>query len=273
MMMFFVNKKSFFVVLLLIIASYIFIRIYTSEYYRPARNRHSGTIITKSKSDTIKIAFIGDSWAAMHQNHQCNIAQLLMSELNIPVEVRTAGVSGLTSKGVYYSIFDNKTIRRVVIDWGPNYCIIAAGVNDSDRKMGIDFYRENMKLIVDFLLVQGITPVLLEIPSYNAWRSFEVRDIYTKLQYLFSMLRNLSSMDCIEMYRNNLIDLIEIQGWTSQVIMICTDSWNSLGYEDERNIYDDLQMHLNESGYKILDSCIASSIRDDVQLHFLSNNY
>lgn len=267
MMKVFEKKKALLVASIIIIASYIFIRNCKFEYYTPAIRRHLETYTMKVKSDTIKIAFIGDSWAEMHQNHQCIIAQLLLSELSVPVEVRTAGVSGLTSKDIYYSIFDNKSVRSVVIDWCPNYCIIVAGINDSDRKMGIDFYKENMKLIIDFLLSQDITPVLLEIPSYNAWRSFQVRDVYTKLKYLFSMLRNTSSMDCIDLYRNSLADLIEIQGWTSRVILISVDQWNPLGYEDDRGIYDDLQMHLNGDGYEILDSCIASSICNDVKSH------
>jgi lysophospholipase L1-like esterase len=97
---------------------------------------------------------------------KCNIDTLVSNTTWCPVVVRTAGISGLTSKYLYYCIFRDDSIRDV-IEWGPDFCFVVAGINDSDRKMGTSFYKENMRLILDLLLEKHITPIVLEIPTYD----------------------------------------------------------------------------------------------------------
>lgn len=136
-----------------------------------------------------------------------------------PVVVKTAGISGLTSKDIYYCIFRNDSIRRV-IEWGPDFCFVVAGINDTDRKMGKGYYKENMQLIIEFLLENHITPIILEIPSYDILFSYKRRPRYVKLQYLASMIVTWSKMDCIEDYRKAYYELLDVQGWNNQVICI-----------------------------------------------------
>lgn len=227
-------------------------------YYSPA-HRLEGLKMQVHDDDTIRIAYIGDSWAYGHGNMSCIIDSLLLNATGKPVEVRTAGISGLTSKNIYYGLFKNVSMRNV-IEWGPDFCFVVAGINDSDRKMGVGYYKENMKLIIELLLEQHITPIILEIPSYNIKYSFERRNRMVKLKYLVSMLLTWSDMDCIDEYRKAYNELIEEQGWHDKIITIRTNDWNPDGYDDNRNLYDEGQMHLNSKGYLVLDSCIANKI-------------
>ncbi len=227
-------------------------------YYSPA-HRLEGLDIQVHDDDTIRIAYIGDSWAYGHKNMRCIIDSLLSNAIGLTVKVRTAGISGLTSKNIYYGLYKNDSMRSA-IEWGPDFCFVVAGINDSDRKIGVNYYKENMRLIIELLLVHHITPIILEIPSYNIRYSYERRNRMVKLKYLVSMLLTLSDMDCIDEYRKAYNELIEEQGWYDKVITIRTSDWNSNGYKDDRNLYDEGQMHLNSIGYLVLDSCIANKI-------------
>ena len=232
--------------------------INNSPYFSPAE-KQGGITVMQHDDDTIRVAYIGDSWADGHKKVKCVIDSLVYFEIGRPVVVKTAGISGLTSKNIYYSIFRNDSMRRV-LEWGPNFCFVAAGINDTDRKMGRGYYKENMRLIIDLLLENHITPIILEIPSYDILFSYKRRSRQVKLQYLASMFVTFSKMDCIEDYRRAYKDLLDEQGWNDQVITISYKDWNPDGYKDKRGLYDGGLMHLNSKGYLVLDTCIAQKI-------------
>lgn len=234
--------------------------LYIRPYFTPAVIQEGLSVIPHD-DDTIRIAYIGDSWVDGHKSFNCVIDSIIGSQTNRFVEVKIAGISGLTSKNIYYGIFRNDSIRSV-IEWGPDFCFVVAGINDSDRKMGKSYYRENMRLILELLLDNHITPIVLEIPSYDIWFSFQRRNKEVKLQYLVSMLLTCSKMDCIQDYRDAYKDLIREQKWDKKVINISIEDWNPDGYKDSRKIYDEGLMHLNELGYHVLDSCISQKIID-----------
>ena len=233
---------------------------YIEPYFTPAIKQH-GLSVEKHVDDTIRIAYIGDSWADRHKYEKCIIDSLVAFKTGKSVVIRTAGINGLKSKNIYYSIFRDDSVRRV-IEWGPNFCFVAAGINDSDRKIGKKYYKENMRLIIDLLLENNIVPIILEIPSYDIRFSFKRRSRLIKLQYLFSMLITWSKMDCIQEYRDAYVDLLREQGWNKKVISVNCDDWNPLGYNDARGLYDGGLMHLNSNGYLVLDTCISQKIID-----------
>lgn len=242
-----------------------------SPYYSPAE-KLDGITVKQHGDDTIRVAYIGDSWADGHKKNKCVIDSLVCFEMGRPVVVKTAGISGLTSKDIYYCIFRNDSMRRV-IEWGPDFCFVVAGINDTDRKMGKGYYKENMKLIIDFLLENHITPIILEIPSYDILFSYKRRSRYVKLQYLASMIVTWSKMDCIEDYRKAYYELLDVQGWNNQVISISYIDWNPDGYKDKRNLYDSGLMHLNAKGYLVLDSCIARKIIENLNVSLGNGNH
>lgn len=244
----------------LIVLALLFFRKYIRPYYTPAV-KQDGLSVVPHDDDTIRIAYIGDSWADGHKRVNCVIDSMIGCQTNRPVQVKIAGISGLTSKNIYYGIFRNDSMRSV-IEWGPDFCFVVAGINDSDRKTGKSYYRENMRLILELLLDNHITPIVLEIPSYDTWFSFQRRNKEVKLQYLASMLLTCSKMDCIQDYRDAYKDLIREQKWDKKVINISIEDWNPDGYKDSRNLYDGGLMHLNELGYHVLDSCISQKIID-----------
>lgn len=249
-------------VILLFVLSLIFICIgfYLKPYFTPAE-KQVGLSVMIHQDDTIRIGYIGDSWADGHDDVNCVIDTLISFATGRPVVVRTAGICGLTSKYLYNSIFGNNYIRKI-IEWGPDFCFVVAGINDTDRKMGKKYYKDDMKLIIEVLLENHIVPVVLEIPSYDIRFSYIRRSRQIKLQYLISMLLTWSKMDCIEDYRDAYTDLIKEQKWEKKVITISYKDWNPQGYKDIRGLYDGGLMHLNKKGYSVLDSCISQKIID-----------
>lgn len=247
-------------IVLLFVLSLIVVCIgyYLKPYYTPAE-KQNGLSVKNHQDDTIRIAYIGDSWADGHKSVKCVIDSLVCDALDRHVVVRTAGISGLTSKNLYYCIFRDNSIKDV-IEWGPDYCFVVAGINDTDRKMGKKYYKENMRLILELLLEHDITPMVLEIPSYDIRFSYKRRSRQIKIQYLVSMLLTWSKMDCIQDYRDAYADLIKEQEWERKVITISYKDWNPDGYKDERGLYDGGLMHLNAKGYYVLDSCISKRI-------------
>lgn len=251
-------KRKIWVSLIIVTLFSGIIVYYIKPYYTPAKMQE-GLSIMKHDNDTIRIAYIGDSWADRHKNMRCVIDSFVCNAIGKPTVVRTVGISGLTSKNIYYGIFRNDSMRSV-IEWGPDFCFIVAGINDSDRKMGKKYYKENMKLLIELLLNNQIVPLVLEIPRYDIHFSFKNKSRYVKLQYIVSMLITCSKMDCINDYRQVYTDLFIEQKWDNKVINIMSTDWNPDGYKDIRGLYDSGLMHLNEKGYMVLDSCISQKI-------------
>ena len=251
-------KRWLFLLLFVFSLIVVCIGYYLKPYFTPAE-KQNGLSVMSHQDDTIRIAYIGDSWADRHKNVNCDIGSFVGDATGHPVVVRTAGISGLTSKYLYYCIFREDSIRDV-IEWGPNFCFVVAGVNDSDRKMGESYYKEDMRLIIELLLEKHITPVVLEIPSYDIHFSYKRRSRQIKIQYLVSMLLTWSKMDCIQDYRDAYNSLIKEQKWEGKVITISYKDWNPDGYKDIRGLYDGGLMHLNANGYSVLDSCISKKI-------------
>ena len=238
-------------------------------YYKPASDQ-GRLMMQPGAADTLSIVYLGDSWAERHKSHPCVIDEIIGKELNIPVKVITVGISGLTSKDIYLSMFNNHDIKSAFIK-APHFCFVVAGINDSDRKMGKKYYKENMRLIITELLANGVVPVVLEIPYYNSYRSFNSRSARVKLRYIRSMMINHEPMDCVASYQKAIRELLDEQHWNDSLIYIDNKSWNPLGYKDARNLYDGGQMHLNERGYLVLDSCIAQSVVNFLSLSDISS--
>lgn len=257
-------KKIFLILGLfsLVITIHYCIKVY-NEMYLPAEKCDFFSI-QKKNDDILRIAFIGDSWAYLHSLHQCNIDSLVNKKIDKQVQVRSAGISGLTSKEIYKSIFNDSLINSL-FKWGPDYCIIMAGINDTDLKLGVSYYKKNMQLIIDFLIDNDIIPIVLEIPHYDIEYSFERRYKRQKLQRLLSMILTCSGIDCIDEYRAALLEILNDN--SGKIIYIEEKKWCPGGYLVSSNLYCEDMMHINEKGYQVLDTCIASHIILDVLAH------
>ena len=230
-------------------------------YYTPPKLRQPYQI-NATQDDTLRIAFIGDSWAFMHRDHECMIPQLLQDSLHRPVKVHSYGVCGLTSKEIYENIFDNSDFKQFLSKRRYEFCYVSAGINDTYKKMSTSYYQQSMDGIIQFLLLNHIHPIIQEIPDYDINMSFERQEASRKFLRHISMIINYTPLDCKQLFRNALDELILEKDYGNKVSIVRYKSWNSNGENDFKHIYSSDRMHLNNNGYTVLDSIITKIILD-----------
>ena len=228
------------------------------NYYAPPTEREA-YIIPRHHDDTIRIAFIGDSWAAMHKEHDCIISQIIEDSIDRPVKVSSFGIHGKTSKEVYNNLFDNKDLRSFMMR-GYDFCFISAGINDTYKKMSTSYYRISMDNIIRFMLTNKIHPIILEIPDYDIIKAYVRQKTSRKLLRKISILITGSQIDCKQGFRNTLRELIYGNQYGYQINILNYQEWNNNFRDDIKSYYLGDGMHLNHIGYTKLDSCIARII-------------
>lgn len=233
------------------------------NYYSPAKERPMYNTY-QHQDDTIRIAYIGDSWAFGHHYHKCRIANILSSSLSKPVIVSSYGVGGLTSKEIYHALFEIDSLK-LFMEKGYDFCYISAGINDSYKKMSTSYYKGSMNCIISFLLNNNIHPIIQEIPDYNIIKAYEHQKTNKKFIRRLSMVINNTSIDCKQDFRDALDELINEKGYKDRVSVIRYKSWNKDYANDLKRLYINDEMHLNEDGYVLLDSIIVNEIIKYIQ--------
>jgi lysophospholipase L1-like esterase len=214
----------------------------------------------KEKDDTLRIAYIGDSWAYMHNNQNCQIQIPLEDTLHRPVRVHSYGICGLTSKEIYEHLFEDKSYKLFIQSEGFSYCYISAGINDTYKKLSTTYYKKSMDGIIQLLLANNIRPIIQEIPDYDIPKTFHRQSKSKKALRYLSMFVNNTSKDCKEDYRNVLNELIAEKGYQDKVSVIRYKSWNNDYLSDLHLLFLGDGMHLNQKGYFKLDSAIYKEI-------------
>lgn len=251
-------KYKLIILLIALITTCITIGVKLYSYYAPAQLRPPYRTV-QHHNDTIRIAYIGDSWAFGHQFHQCKIKEYLENELHRPVVVSSYGIGGLTSKEIYNALFELYSLK-LFMEKGYDYCFISAGINDTYKKMSTSYYRESMDCIIQLMLTNHIHPIIQEIPDYNIKKAYENQKNEKKLLRQISMLINGTDLDCKQQFRNALDELIQEKGYQGEVSIVRYKSWNNRYKKDLKELYIEDQMHLNEKGYSVLDSVIVNEI-------------
>jgi lysophospholipase L1-like esterase len=229
------------------------------RYYSPPQLKQPYKI-NATPDDTLRIAFIGDSWAFMHKDHECKIATILQDSIQKSVKVHSYGVCGLTSKEIYENIFDNNDLKCLLKKRKFDFCIISAGINDVNKKMSIKYYKDSMDGIISFLLANNIHPIILEIPDFDVYKIYRWWRIDKKILRIISMKINHVPIDCKQLFRDAFDSLVAEQWKKNQLSIIRYISWNNDYHNDQENLYLKDGLHLNEHGYTILDSAIAKEI-------------
>ena len=228
------------------------------QYYTPPTEREA-YIIPRHHDDTLRIAYIGDSWAAMHKEHECIIARMIEDSIHRPVKVSSFGIHGKTSKEIYENLFDNQNMRHFMMQ-GYEFCFISAGINDTYKKMSATYYGKSMNYIIRFMLTNHIHPIILDIPDYDIVKSYDRQQSDRKLLRKISMVITGSQMDCKQRFRNTLAELVTSFKESNQISILNYQEWNNDYYNDIKKYYLGDGMHLNKLGYAKLDSCIAKHI-------------
>lgn len=236
------------------------------RYYAPPCLREPYQM--KKSDDTLRIAYIGDSWANFHNEHDCTIPQLLEGLLHRPIKVHSYGICGLTSKEIYENMFDNADFKNFLQKRSYEYCFISAGINDTYKKMSISYYRHSMKGIIQLLLANDIHPIILEIPDYDIQKAYNWQKSLRKILRDVTMFINNVPIDCKQMYRDALQELVNQKGYHNKISIIKYKSWNNNYQDDLQHLYLKDGMHLNSVGYAKLDSAIV----DVITKQLINNN-
>ena len=234
------------------------------RYYAPPRIRQP-YLTNAAPDDTLRIAFIGDSWAFMHKDHSCKIATILEGSIHRPVQILSYGVCGLTSKEIYEKMFDNSDFRLFLSKRRYQYCYISAGINDTYKKMSTSYYQQSVDGIIRLLLSNQIHPILQEIPDYDIHMSFKRQKPSKILLCRLSMIINNTPLDCKQRFRDALDEIIHEKNYADKLSILRYKSWNGNGDKDLKTLYLSDRLHLNENGYTTIDSAIAKIILNSME--------
>ena len=225
--------------------------------------------------DTLRVIMIGDSWIYFHQTLRrdftfaIELKRVLGSK---KVKVTAKGKAGATSGEIYKRMsndytwemdYDLNYSSQSVIESGADYCVISAGINDARQRRGKNYYVGSYLQILRLLLLNGIRPVMMEIPNVEVDDAFEGNTLYYRLKARICMSALKTDLYGVEDYRRTLKDSLISTHLMDSIIYIPAVSWNPEGWRDKRDIYTDDHFHLNLSGYKILDSTFAAEIVKD----------
>lgn len=239
----------------IIIVIFTLLAVKSYNYYAPA------SLLSVYKTpprldDTLRIAYIGDSWAFYHINHTCKIPAIIETNIKKPVRVISKGICGAKSKKIYQMMFseNGETFKDVLME-SPQFCVVMAGVNDTYAKTGSEAYAHNMELIIRFLLANDVTPVIVAIPNYDVEGAYKRQTTLKKLLRHLSMAITKSDINCLNAYRSALEYRLKKAGLDKRIIYIKGTDWN-----DNYKQYQSDCLHLNDNGYLKLDICIAQYI-------------
>jgi lysophospholipase L1-like esterase len=256
-----------FAIALFIGACLLFVGYECADYYAFAEEvviRHNAK---KHNDDTLRVIFIGDSWAAYHSKYDHQLETILEDSLNISVKVLSNGSVGAKTSAIYAYMYDSVSSSgtKSLIDMLPDYAIISAGINDAVAKMGTKNYCHHYWLIIRNLLSAGIRPIVLEMPLVDYKAVYHRETAIANLRHQISSWLTDAPMWDFEKYKQDLQSMIREESLDGKVLIVSDSEWNPKGFIDPRNMYLDDHIHLNERGYALLDSCVASHIIDDVQ--------
>jgi len=231
--------------------------------------------VAQHDDDTLRVVMIGDSWVYFHQTlRRDSVLEVkLENELgNKKVKLIAKGKGGTVSGEIYQYMSAERTMAKEydlnnclqeIIETGPDYCIISAGINDARQRRGKNYYVKNYMQIIRLLLANNIRPVVMEIPDAYVDEYYEENTLYIQLKARICMHLLKTNLYGVDDYRQALKDSLVAHHLMDSMLYIPATSWNPNGWLDKRDIYTDDHFHLNLKGYEILDSTFAVEIVKD----------
>lgn len=220
--------------------------------------------VSHHADDTLRVAFIGDSWTGLRQPETDSSLQACLAMLTgRPVKVRSSGRGGAKSRDIYRFMFDTDGYgTKSLIADGPDYCVVSAGINDAAANLGTRQYMHHMQLMTSFLLQRGVCPVVIEAPDVNIWTIYGDKP---KKDLLIDFVK--SRMTKVGMYRyaDYREALHALLTGNSRALLVPMTAWNGRGPAPNADLFLSDSIHLNRQGYVLLDSCIAALIANDLE--------
>lgn len=218
--------------------------------------------------DTLRVVMIGDSWAGFHSElHMDNyLCSELEKRIQTPVSVVSKGKGGEKIKGIYRLLFQMGGYgTKPLFFAGADYCIISAGINDAAANLGTKQFCAHYRLILNFLIGNGIRPVVIEVPDVDIWGLYGGKSKKDLLaDYVKSTMTRCGMYNYHE-YREELYAMLQKEHLMERVVYIPMLGWNGNGIRQNLDLFMPDRIHLNREGYKRLDACIAEAIARDLQ--------
>lgn len=220
--------------------------------------------------DTLRIAFIGDSWAGLHSEMECDtmMQQQIEQLIKRPVKVVSRGKGGEVARGIYRLLWTKESVGfRQIMEQGPDYCVLSAGINDAAKCLGPNQYTEHYLLIVDFLLRSHITPVVIEVPNVDITYIHGHKPFAHKAaDWLKAHMAQCQPYET-DAYRRELKTKLYEKEYMDSVVYVPEKQWNITKLQDgntkesrDWTLFQPDRIHLNHSGYQRLDNAIADAI-------------
>lgn len=249
------KRKIYYILLTITIIIFLGYGMY--YYYAPPKERKPYTI-KRNNRDTVRVAYIGDSWAFFHRSYDQRMTDSLSCRLHYPAKVTSLGFCGRSSKEIYWYLYDNPELIKF-ISKGYDYCFISVGINDANKKMSLNYYKQSLEYIIQFMLSNQITPIILEIPDFDIEGMYRREIPSRRLLRPFSRLVTGTPINCKKEFRQAFNDLIAEKNYKEKVQIIRYHTWNNNYTEDLMDYYRSDGIHLNDKGYAKLDSCIIET--------------
>ncbi len=223
--------------------------------------------ISHHYDDTLRIVMIGDSWVGMRTDTLNHLFHKRLSAISgRPVILKSKGKGGEKSRGIYQLMFKDDSLgTKSLFMSGVDYCVVIAGINDAATNLGTKQFLYHMKLIIEFLLKNGIRPVLIEIPNVNIWNVYGGKPIKDLVVDFTRSLMTRCGLYHFPEYREALRLMLDGSQLLDSVIFVPMNGWNGKDYDLNRQLFLDDQIHLNQQGYMKLDSCVMNAIIRDLQ--------
>ena len=168
------------------------------------------------------------------------------AEFTVPGEPKGKGRVRVTRTGhaytpkdteIYENLYDNADFKHFLQKRAYEYCFISAGINDTYKKMSTQYYKQSMDGIIQLLLYNNIRPIILEIPDYDIQKAYNWQKSLRKILRNISMYINDTPVDCKQMFREALDELIIEKGYQDQVRIIRYKTWNNHYIYDLKRLY------------------------------------
>lgn len=270
------SKSNMIIIVFISSALFVVICLYAFYYNRwkhlwelktnIASNSHYE--IESNKVYYLRVTMIGDSWTGLHheRNMDTYLSSILKQQIDRPVLVESSGKGGEITRGIYKLMFKTGEFgTKPLLSLKPDYCIISAGINDAAANLGTKQYCYYYRKILDFLLANGIRPVVLEIPNVNLWHIYGGKPFKDLVVDFVRSTMTGCKMYHFAGYRDALYQMLVNERLIDKVVYVSMKIWNDASPDIDPNLFMSDQIHLNRQGYEKLDSCMAIAIAKDLE--------